>query len=112
MNEFEAILTERCNGQEQLGRQLEKVTQQLDTVVDRLSEIQVNLSSLAVRYEYIVANMERDQKTVKESLDSVDTEISDLNQRVNNIEKFYYKFSGALLVVLFIGQLVIKYFNI
>lgn len=103
---------ERRVGQEQLGRQLGKVTQQLDTVVERLGEIQVNLSNLVIRYEYIVADMEREQKSVKESLEEVDEELADLHRRVNSIEKVYYKFTGVLLAGLFIGQLAMKYFNI
>ena len=97
---------------DQFGRQLDKVAQQLDTVVARLSEIQVNLSNLAIRYEYIVANMERDQQYVKDSLKSINGEIEHLRGRIRGMEKIYYKFTGALLVGVALGQLAMKYFGI
>lgn len=91
--------------------QLPRVAKQLDKIAHNLQEVQLNLSSLAVRYEYIVTNMEKEQLQMRSSLGNLSKELDNLERRINKLEQFMWKFSGGLVVIVFISQFFMKYFG-
>lgn len=90
--------------------QIGRLTRQLDKVVHNLSDAQVTLSNLAVRYEYIVSHMEHNHGQLKESIGSLSRELTGLETRVADVEKFMWKFTGALLIISVLGQYLINKF--
>lgn len=97
---------------ESIGLQLIGVTRRLDKIAQTLNEVQINLSNLALRHEMVVTAVEKDQQQVKDSLKKIDDEIDSLYKRVEKIEQFMWKFSGAMTAALVVSQVLIKYFNL
>lgn len=90
--------------------QLARLTKQLDIIVSKLSEVQINLSQLAIRHEFIVSNMERDQATMKSVIGELKDKLEVHDDRISKLEKMFFKFSGALVVVIFVGQYLVNKF--
>lgn len=98
--------------QDSIGMQLINVIRRLDKIANTLSEVQINLSNLAVRHDNVVNNVENDRRQVKETMQKLDAEVDSLYARLEKVEQFMWKFSGAMAAALFVSQLVIKYFNL
>lgn len=90
--------------------QIYRVAKQLDSIAKHMGEIQVGVSNLTVRYEYIVTQIEKDQAAVKQALEAIGRDISYLETRVAEIEKFVWKFSGAIIVVVAAVQYFANYY--
>ena len=113
MNDFQDSEFEGTEmAQDSIGLQLVEVVRRLDKIAQTLNDVQINLSNLAVRHYNVVSNMEKEQQQVKESLQKINKEIDSIYERLEKVEQFMWKFSGALAAALFVSQLVIKYFNL
>lgn len=80
---------------------LTRVMRQLDRVAQNLNTVQNQLSNLVVRYEYIVANMEKELSTVNRDIET-------LYSRISAVERFIWKVSGALALAVIVGQVVVS----
>lgn len=92
--------------------QVKRVAEQLDAAVTRLNEVQITLSGLAARYEYVGINMEKEQIHVQRTVKEIYKDLDKIHERLAKVEQTLWKFSGALLVVIFVSQILIKYFNL
>ena len=98
--------------QDSIGMHLINVIRRLDKIANTLSEVQINLSNLAVRHDNVVNNVENDRRQVKETMQKLDAEVDSLYARLEKVEQFMWKFSGAMAAALFVSQLAIKYFKL
>ena len=113
MNDFsDSGYGELHMAQDSIGMQLMNVIRRLDKIANTLNEVQINLSNLAVRHDNVVNNVENDRRQVKETMQKLDAEVDSLYARLEKVEQFMWKFSGAMAAALFVSQLVIKYFNL
>lgn len=85
-------------------QQIELILSHLSGATNSLNRTQVQLSSLALRYEYIVESIERNQKQVKEDLVGVEKELESIYNRLHSLEKFVWKFTGAIIVIVSGGR--------
>ena len=90
--------------------QLLRIAKQLDAITSKLNDVQVHLSQLAVRHEYIASTIEKDRLYVQGVITNVEQTLERHDGRISKLEGMLLKFSGALIVIIFVGQLAIKRF--